>query len=519
MAEANFFSNLLGGYTAGVERQREEAIRLANQVFRQSELEWQKEKATTENDQWNKKYNLDVTAEANRDRDRAADNARDLITRVENAWKNGATGEQIMKTFSPYAEALGIELPNVSAWGESPVIAEKRRHNGEMETNILKRISAGERTNFLKMKRQYVDRLIKEGVSPVDAEALGNQMLDVQAGGDGSAALAPPASMQPTQPNAPSPLMPQQQSPDLMGMLTGQNSPAMPAGQPQGDPVPQGGMTGNYDPTKPLPGIQAKNDYMAQLGAAALTRQKISLDKNTRDAAKSLVDIAHKKATTERLKTLTPLERKVKEAQIRNYDSQIATRAGQLSEQRKNNAIDRGYKIALTDKARNPQAVKEWGMKNRLQLETQMRQSGQEWRRNKQITTNLLKQQESLLDSDGNPPTNPAERATYDRLQQDINESAAMAKSYQDDYAFYQGIRKEVGFFDPKTPQGQAERGNANTRDLPVQPRNQVKGLPKITPEAEVRARQPKGSKIAPLKTTQKVFNVNGKTVKVRRIN
>lgn len=472
------FGNLLGGYVAGVDKQTELAQQLARDVFQQSQANWQR-------------FDTDRKFAYAQEQDAA-----------EQAYRQSALLQQGRIADQNYE--LDKAKQDADAQRYAAQLAETTRYHDLLAENAKSKLGEARSKATMDRAFRYATELMKQGVPEADAwaQAVSKAALEE---------LETPSEQGTTAP------MGATASPtgfDLMGMLSGYASaaPTMPAGVPQG-------LTGNYDPTKPLPGIENNMDYKRVMADAAKTRQGISLQKNLRDIEKLGVDVAHKKALTDKLKKLTPLEGALLVQRELDLKSRINYRTQQLQRQKQNDQFLNDYRRAKTDTTRKPDALKEWGLKERVQLETRKSKAQSEWRQNEKMLTDLKQQQRNATNDGKTRPTDPLLAATYDDLQAQIEETEAMKEASKADYYQYQQMAKEVGFFKPNTPEGLAERGRANPRDLPVQPRNMGTNKPRITPTSEVKKRQPGGSLSKPLKTTEKVFNVNGKSVKVRRIN
>jgi len=434
MVDANPFGNLLSGYMTGRDRQQEEAIRMAQDAFRQSQANYQQ---FDDNRKFEYAQKQDALQIADRQTERLISSRkfddslafdRERLASQDKRDESNRTSRETLGKLKSESMAKIAAMKNISA-DERFALGKAIEFTDDLDTAKL---LYGQMTGMLGQEQTP-----QQGV--------------IQAQGIPFPSSAPQGVM-----SAPSGM-------DLMGMLNGLGGltqESMPQGAaPQGMRPPQignmefGGRAG------------AQRDIMNS--RAALNNQAIGMNKQKAqlEIRKFNLSEREKNAVIKRIQTQTPVQIQKTIQEIAESKSRVAARTAEIKRAKVNDVFDNSYTQARTDKLKNPDAEKQWGIKNRLPLEQRKSAAQQEWRQNEKMVQDLQQQQRALTYMTTVEEMNPQDKASYDSLQESIEQSSAMRDAAKSDYAMYQQMAKNVGIYDPKSPEGLAERGRSNYRD------------------------------------------------------
>ena len=445
------FGGFLQGYLQGKELQAQRARQIAEDMFRQKQLDLS-------------------TQELNQRKNEAVIRA-----------KQQDTEQQLSQDKFDWQTAMDLQKQSEDAYQFDT--NQKRYAEDRQSREELARIKAESAKQIAEMRNLSMDdrfrltEALKNADTPAAATNIFNWLKSMSGGSPASAPTAAPAVPSPMAPVTPSPGgNPAGQPMDVMSLLQSV------AGVPQSAPAP-----GGLDMTQPFGGsngaqIRSRNAYADKAVADTIAKQTQNEylgQKYLLESLKAKADISHKQALTKQIEALTPGKAKLLETQIKNLNSQINNRAQEMAlKERKAGNTQWEYNYS---KATTPEEKQRLVSSNLSGIRTKMQNAGSALSAlDKQVNAITIEAARLIEDKkDGLPSKvqngqiSGSNREMYlNNLLDQLPDLKARREAARINYGYYTGILKETGNLTiPK------QQTSANPPAVVGQPKAGAKGL------------------------------------------
>lgn len=479
MAEQDFFGSLLSGVYGGLEQQKQKAIMLADQEWKRAAQQHQADKFQFDKDTTATDFDL---------------RNRELVQRRQIA-----------------DQGLNNDAAKIAADTQrynDQLTETKRYHDVLAESAKVKGTQAQDKAKQDRITR-YAMELVRQYVPADEAWAESARRVNVE---DTANPVLPEHGMELPGTGGDPGVAPQPMEPQLSQDTAMQNLMQVLSGGQQGQSQ-QAAAVGGFDGSKPTP----KFDLMQRRVAGTeqnigINQKKLSIAERrlTLEAARDLVYKNRTEYMTARDKQKTPAEiaamkslTALHDQQKQNIQQQIKIDADIEARRQRLAPYEDEIVFAKSDEAK----IKRITQDNFSQVRASMDKYGKDWDASRKELQSLHKQVDSLKGQFNGeiPPEGTPERASYDDFEANILKGTVTDQANEVNFYHYQGLLKKAGLWKPRAELDSKAR--ESTRDVPTF---------KITPEVEVRKRQPGGSLSAPSKPAAAPTGRSGKPLSAK---